>query len=78
MLPEDLREQMEVAPGTLGLGKKSSHHLARGIIDGPDQTQWRTPPFKLVMRGAIDLEHHSISGQPLSPASMLNPAPLLG
>ena len=78
MLLKNLREQFEVAPGTLGWGKKSSHPLARGIVDGPNQTQPRPPALEPVMWGAIDLEHQSFTGSSFSTASVLDPAALLG
>ena len=78
MFLEDLGEQMEVTPGALGLGKKCSHHLAGGIVDGADQTHPRPSAFEPVMGGTIDLEHHPFSGSSFPPASVLDPAALLG
>ena len=78
MVLEDLAEQMEVAPGALGRGKKGSHDVTRGIVDGPDQTQRRPSALEPVMRGAIDLEHHPLTGPSFSAASVFDPAALLG
>jgi hypothetical protein len=47
---EDLREQSEVTPGALGLGKKSTCHFAGGIVDTSDQTQAWPPTLEPVVR----------------------------
>ena len=78
MLLEDVREQFEIAPRTLGLDKQSSHHLVGSIVNGPNQTQPRPPALEPVMWGAIDLEHHSFTGSSFSTASVLDAAALLG
>ena len=69
---------MEVAPGALGRGKKGSHDFARSIVDGADQAKPRPSALEPVMRGAIDLEHHPLTGPSFSAASVFNPAALLG
>src|SRR6187402_100480 len=78
MLLEDLAEQAEVTPGALGRGKKGSHDFARGIVDGRDQTKARPSSLEPVVRGAIDLEHHSLTGPSFSAASVFDPAAPLG
>ena len=48
------------------------------IVDGPDQTKARPSSLEPVVRGAIDLEHHPLTGPSFSAASVFEPAPLLG
>ena len=69
---------MEVAPRTLGLDKRSSHHFVCRIVDGPDQAKPRPPALEPVMRRAIDLENHPFTGPSFSAASVFDSAALLG
>src|SRR5512147_1776647 len=75
---EDLREQREVTPGTLGLDEEGAHDFASGIVDGADQTHLRPPALEPVMGRTIDLEHHAFAGSSFPPTVVLDAAALLG
>jgi hypothetical protein len=57
-----------------------AHVVATSIchVNSADQTQPRPSALELVMRGAIDLEHHPLTGPSFSAASVFDPAALLG
>src|SRR5207344_3508660 len=78
VLAKGFRKQFEVSPGALGLDKQGAHHLARGIVDGPDQTQAWPPTFHPVMGRAVDLKHHPLGWFSFPSTAVLDPTALLG